>query len=157
MAKDVALIQKHIEQLTTKISDKTTVSSRTTKLITLQSKFEDNVRKLNKEISFYQNNDNCPTCQQAIIAETKDKHVTEKQTKITEIQTATTKLEEELQNVHNRLEEIEKIQKHINAHNSEVVKLNTQVTSINSYNARLLKEIQELKTVQYQLMVMMTN
>jgi DNA repair exonuclease SbcCD ATPase subunit len=59
VAKDVALIQKHIEQLTNKISDKTTVSSRTTKLITLQSKFEDNVRKLNKEISFYQNNDNC--------------------------------------------------------------------------------------------------
>lgn len=145
VAKDIALIQKHIEQLTEKISDKNTVSSRTTKLITLQSKFEDNVRKLNKEISFYQNNDNCPTCQQAIVSETKDKHVTEKQTKISEIQTATTKLEEELQNVHNRLEEIEKIQKHINAHNSEVVKLNTQVTSINSYNTRLSKEIEELR------------
>ncbi len=145
VAKDIALIQKHIEQLTNKISDKNTVSSRTTKLITLQSKFEDNVRKLNKEISFYQNNDNCPTCQQAIASETKDKHVTEKQTKISEIQTATTKLEEELQNVHNRLEEIEKIQKHINAHNSEVVKLNTQVTSINSYNTRLSKEIEELR------------
>jgi DNA repair exonuclease SbcCD ATPase subunit len=146
VAKDVALIQQHIEQLTNKISDKTIVSSRTTKLITLQSKFDDNVRKLNKEISFYQNNDNCPTCHQAIVSETKDKHVTEKQTKITEIQTATTKLKEELQNVHNRLQEIEKIQKHINAHNSEVVKLNTQVTSINSYNARLLKETEELRT-----------
>lgn len=146
VAKDIGLIQKHIQQLTDKISDKTTVSLRTTKLITLQSKFGDNVKKLNKEISFYQNNDNCPTCHQAIVTETKDKHVTEKQTKITEIQTATTKLEEELQNVHNRLEEIEKIQKHINAHNSEVVKLNTQVTSINSYNARLLKEIEELRT-----------
>jgi DNA repair exonuclease SbcCD ATPase subunit len=146
VAKDIVLIQKHIQQLTDKISDKTSVSSRTTKLITLQSKFGDNVKKLNKEISFYQNNDNCPTCQQAIVSETKDKHVTEKQTKITEIQTATTKLEEELQNVHNRLEEIEKIQKHINAHNSEVVKLNTQVTSINSYNTRLSKEIEELRT-----------
>jgi DNA repair exonuclease SbcCD ATPase subunit len=146
VAKDIGLIQKHIQQLTDKISDKTTVSSRTTKLITLQSKFEDNVKKLNKEINFYQSNDNCPTCQQSIASETKDKHVTEKQTKITEIKTATTKLEEELQNVHNRLEEIEKIQKHINAHNSEVVKLNTQVTSINSYNTRLSKEIEELRT-----------
>jgi DNA repair exonuclease SbcCD ATPase subunit len=143
---DVGLIQKHIEQLTHKIADKTAVSSRTTKLITLQSKFEDNVKKLNKEISFYQNNDNCPTCQQAIVSETKNKHVTEKQTKVTEIKSATTKLQEELENVHNRLEEIEKIQKHINAHNSEIVKLNTQVTSINSYNARLLKEIDELKS-----------
>jgi DNA repair ATPase RecN len=83
---------------------------------------------------------------QAIVSETKEKHVTEKHTKVTEIQTATTKLEEEIQNVNNRLLEIEGIQKHINEHNSEIVKLNTQVTSINSYNTRLLKEIEELKT-----------
>jgi DNA repair exonuclease SbcCD ATPase subunit len=146
VAKNIALIQLHIQQLTTKVSDKSSVSSRTTKLITLQSKFEDNVKKLNKEISFYENNDNCPTCLQAIASETKEKHVTEKHTKVTEIQTATTKLEEEIQNANNRLLEIEKIQKHINEHNSEIVKLNTQVTSINSYNTRLLKEIEELKT-----------
>jgi predicted nucleic acid-binding Zn-ribbon protein len=80
---------------------------------------------------------------QAIASETKDKHVTEKHIKVTEIETATVKLEEEIQNVYNRLQEIEKIQKHINEHNSEIVKLNTQVTSINSYNVRLLKEIEE--------------
>jgi len=146
VGKDILLIQKHIEQLTDKISDKTTVASRSTKLITLQSKFEDNVRKLNKEISFYENNDNCPTCQQAIATETKDSQVTGKQLKITEITTATTKLEQELQNVYDRLEEIEGVQKHINAHNSEIVKLNTQVSSINTYNAKLLKEIAELRT-----------
>jgi DNA repair exonuclease SbcCD ATPase subunit len=146
VAKDIVLIQKHIKQLTDKISDKTTVASRSTKLITLQSKFEDNVKKLNKEISFYENNDNCPTCQQAIATETKDSQVTGKQLKITEITTATTKLEQELQNVYNRLEEIEGVQKHINAHNSEIVKLNTQVSSINTYNAKLLKEIAELRT-----------
>jgi DNA repair exonuclease SbcCD ATPase subunit len=146
VGKDILLIQKHIEQLTDKISDKTTVASRSTKLITLQSKFEDNVRKLNKEISFYENNDNCPTCQQAIATETKDIQVTGKQLKITEITSATTKLEQELQNVYDRLEEIEGVQKHINAHNSEIVKLNTQVTSINAYNAKLLREIDELRT-----------
>jgi len=146
VGKDILLIQKHIEQLTDKISDKTTVASRSTKLITLQSKFEDNVKKLNKEISFYENNDNCPTCQQTIASETKESQVTGKQLKITEITTATTKLEQELQNVYVRLEEIEGVQKHINAHNSEIVKLNTQVSSINTYNAKLLKEIAELRT-----------
>jgi DNA repair exonuclease SbcCD ATPase subunit len=146
VTKDVALIQLHIQQLTNKVSDKSSVSSRNSKLITLQSKFEDNVRKLNKEISFYENNDNCPTCLQTIVSETKDKHVTEKHIKVTEIQTATSKLEEEIENANNRLVEIEKIQKHINEHNSEIVKLNTQVTSINSYNTRLLREIEELRT-----------
>jgi DNA repair exonuclease SbcCD ATPase subunit len=146
VTKDIALIQKHNQQLTDQIADKTTVSTRNTKLLTLQSKFEDSVKKLNKEISFYENNDNCPTCQQAIAEDTKEKHVTEKQLKITEIGTASTKLEEEIENVCKRLDEIDKIQKHITGHNSEIIKLNTQVTSINSFNTKLLKEIEELKS-----------
>jgi chromosome segregation ATPase len=146
VTKDIALIQKHNQQLTDQIADKTTVSTRNTKLLTLQSKFEDSVKKLNKEISFYENNDNCPTCQQAIAEDTKEKHVTEKQLKITEIGTASTKLEEEIENVCKRLDEIDRIQKHITGHNSEIIKLNTQVTSINSFNTKLLKEIEELKS-----------
>jgi DNA repair exonuclease SbcCD ATPase subunit len=146
VAKDIVLIQKHNQQLSDKIADKTTVSTRNTKLLTLQSKFEDSIKKLNKEVSFYENNDNCPTCQQTIAEETKEKHVTEKQLKITEIGSASTKLEEEIVNVCKRLDEIDNIQKHITAHNSEVIKLNTQVTSINTYNTKLLKEIEELKT-----------
>ena len=146
VAKDITLIQKHNQQLSDQIVDKTAIVSRNTKLLTLQSKFGDSVKKLNKEISFYENNDNCPTCQQTIAEETKDKHVTEKQLKITEIGTASTKLEEEIENVYNRLKDIDKIQKHITAHNSEIIKLNTQVTSINTFNAKLLKEIQELKS-----------
>jgi len=146
VAKDIVLIQKHNQQLSDKIADKTSVSSRNTKLLTLQSKFEDSIKKLNKEVSFYENNDNCPTCQQTIAEETKEKHVTEKQLKITEIGSASTKLEEEIVNVCKRLDEIDNIQKHITAHNSEVIKLNTQVTSINTYNTKLLKEIEELKT-----------
>lgn len=146
ITKNIVLIQKHIEQLTNNISDESSVSSKNAKILTLQSKFQDSIKKLNKEISFYETNDNCPTCQQSIATETKEKNVTEKQNKITEIETATTKLKQELTNVSDRLDKIGKIQKHISEHNSEIVKLNTQVTSINNYNAKLLKEIEELKT-----------
>jgi DNA repair ATPase RecN len=55
-------------------------------------------------------------------------------------------LQEELNTVYDRLKVIEKIQTHINEHNSEIVKLNTQVTSVNKYNVKLLKEIEELRT-----------
>lgn len=146
VGKNIVLIQKHIEQLTNNISDESSISSKNAKILTLQSKFQDSVKKLNKEISFYETNDNCPTCQQSIATETKEKNVTEKQNKINEIETATTKLKQELTNVSDRLDKIGKIQKHISEHNSEIVKLNTQVTSINNYNAKLLKEIEELKT-----------
>jgi DNA repair exonuclease SbcCD ATPase subunit len=145
VTKDIKLIQKHIEQLTNKIVDESSVKNKNTKILTLQSKFGDSVRKLDKEISFYEMNDNCPTCHQNITTETKEKNISEKKSKISEIKDAKQKLEIELSNVETRLNEIVNIQKHISDHNSEIVKLNTQVTSINKYNAKVLKEIEELK------------
>jgi DNA repair exonuclease SbcCD ATPase subunit len=143
--RDIELIQVHIDQLTNKIADGTKVTSKNTKIITLQSKLNDNIKKLKKDIDFYQNNDNCPTCQQTIAEETKTNHISSKQTKIEEIGNAKKQLDDELQKVVNRLDEISKIQKHINEHNSEVVKLNTQVSSINQYNTKVLLEIQQLE------------
>ena len=143
---NVELILKHVEQLTNKIADEKQVKSKDTKLATLQSKFEDNIKKLNKEITFYESHDNCPTCLQTITEDTKTKHVSEKQTKIEEIKTATIKLDEEIKKVYARVTEIEGIQKHINDHNSEVVKLNTQVASVNKYIVKLQKEIVDLET-----------
>ena len=139
------LIQKHIDVLTNKISDESNVTSRNTKLVTLGSKFDDSIKKLNKEITFYESNDNCPTCQQAITEDTKVKHVSEKQNKIQEIADAKQKLNGELNKVLTRIQEIEKIQKHINEHNSEVIKLNTQITEVNRRTKVILTEINELK------------
>jgi DNA repair exonuclease SbcCD ATPase subunit len=146
ITKDIGLIQIHVDQLTKKIEDKNQVANRNTKILTLQSKLEDNLKKINKEIAFYRSNGECPTCQQTITDDTKHKHITEKQNKIVEVNEAITKLNGELQKVYGRLDEIDAIQKHISEHNSEIVKLNTQVTSINRYNTKVLQEIEELRT-----------
>jgi len=143
--RNIDLIQKHISQLSDKISDHSKISSKNNKILTLQSKLDDNIKKLKKDIDFYQNNDNCPTCQQTIAEETKTNHITTKHGKISEIDTAKQQLQDELQKVCDRLKEINSIQKHINEHNSEIVKLNTQVTSINEYNTKVLQEIERLK------------
>lgn len=142
---NVEKIQKHIEQLSQKILDSTNVNTRNTKILTLQSKMEDNIKKLNKEIVFYQSNDTCPTCTQAITEETKTTHVAEKQAKIAEFQEATTKLEEELNKVLSRIQEINDIQKHINEHNSEIVRLNTQISATAKYNKKIATEIKEFE------------
>jgi len=143
--KDIELIQKHIEQLQNKISDEKTVQSKSTKIITLQSKLSDNTKKLNKEIEFFQSNDDCPTCHQIITENTKTNHITNKKEKIQEIDVASKKLSDELDKLYSRLDQIEKMQKHINEHNSEVVKLNTQILSANKYNSKLIQEIKSLE------------
>jgi DNA repair exonuclease SbcCD ATPase subunit len=143
--KDIELIQKHIEQLQNKISDEKSVQSKSTKIITLQSKLSDNTKKLNKEIEFFQSNDDCPTCHQIITENTKTNHITNKKEKIQEIDVASKKLSDELDKLYSRLDQIEKMQKHINEHNSEVVKLNTQILSANKYNSKLIQEIKSLE------------
>ena len=142
---DLGLIGKHIEVLQNQISDEPTVTNKNTKLLTFDSKLDDKIKKINKEISFYEMNDNCPTCHQTITEETKHKHVTEKQSKIVEMQEAKVKLNDELNKVLARIQEISKIQRHISQHNSEVVRLNTQITEVNKRSQTLMTEIKQLR------------
>ena len=141
---DITLIQKHIDVLLSKVSDKNNVESKNKKLFQIEVKLENNTKKLKKEIEFYTNNDNCPTCEQMIDVSHKEKHIHEKTNKLEEIVTASKKLEEEINKLNERLNEITKTQRNINDHQSEIVKLTTQVTQTNLYNQRLLKEITEL-------------
>jgi DNA repair exonuclease SbcCD ATPase subunit len=143
--KDIELIQKHIEQLQNSISDEKNIHSKSTKIVTLQSKLSDNIKKLNKEIEFFEKNNDCPTCHQIITEDTKTNHITTKKNKVQEIDAASEKLSDELNKLHSRLDKIQKIQKHINEHNSEVVKLNTQILSVNKYNIKLIQEIKSLE------------
>ena len=80
--KDIQLIQKHIDVLTKKIQDKSSVDSKSKKLVQLEAKLETNIKKVEKDIAFYHNNDNCPTCKQTIDDEFKQVQVNESEAKV---------------------------------------------------------------------------
>jgi len=141
---DITLIQKHIDALMSNINDKVNIESKNKKMFQIEAKFENNIKKLKKEIEFYQNNDNCPTCEQVIEHDHKQKHIREKNQKLSQINEATKKLEEEITKINERLNKISDIQKSINNHNSEIIKLSTQVTQTTKYNLSLLEEINSL-------------
>jgi DNA repair exonuclease SbcCD ATPase subunit len=143
--KNVGLIQKHIDVLSKQVEDEQTLSTKNNKMLQIESKFEDSLKKLKKEIQFYEDNDSCPTCQQAITPEHKEKHLKEKNDKIVQLNEATTKLNQELVSITERIGKIASVQKHIGAHQSEILKLNTQISSINSYNTKVLQDIKKLE------------
>lgn len=149
--KDISLIQKHIDVLLTKISDKELIENKNKKLFQIEVRLENNTKKLKKEIEFYENNDNCPTCEQLIDSAHKEKHIHEKTNKLEEIETASKKLDEEINKLNEKLNVILDIQKNINSHQSEIIKLNTQVTQTNLYNQKLLKEITDITQKQDEL------
>ncbi|NBP03094.1 MAG: hypothetical protein EBU90_23870 [Proteobacteria bacterium] len=144
--KDIQLIQKHIDVLTSKVLNKDTVEAKRTKLSTLESQLNSNLKKLEKEIKFYEDNHDCPTCKQTITTEWKESQVAEKENRKGEISVALEDIEKKIEEANEKVNTILKITKHINEHNSEVVKHNASITAINKYVAKLNAEIAELST-----------
>jgi DNA repair exonuclease SbcCD ATPase subunit len=100
--------------------------------------------KVEKDIQFYEHNDDCPTCKQVITTEWKNSQVQEKQNKKTEIEGALETIIDEMSKLTTRTNEIIAINKHITEHNNEVVKHNSTLSAVNNYIVKLNREITEL-------------
>jgi DNA repair exonuclease SbcCD ATPase subunit len=144
LKRDVELIQKHIDVLQRKIEDKLSVEKKSKKLLQLESKIETNIKKNEKDIAFYEEHDNCPTCKQTIEGDFKSEQVSERKSKVVTQREGLTEISAEIAKTNQRIEEIIDINKHISGHNNEIVKHNSTVSAINAYVTKLQKEIDEL-------------
>ena len=144
LTKDIELIGKHIAVLQTKIQDKDHVENKTKKLFQLEAKIESNIKKVRKDIDFYENNDHCPTCRQSIESEFKTNQVNERQEKIIVQQKGLKEITEEINKRNERLTEISTIVKHINSHNNEIVTHNSTIAATQRYISKLLNNIEML-------------
>jgi DNA repair exonuclease SbcCD ATPase subunit len=145
LKEDISKIEKHVDIMLDSLKDRASTEQKSKKMIQIEAKFDTNKSKVEKEIEFYENNDNCPTCHQTIQEDHKTKSITEKKDKLNEIGKASELLLIEIEKTNKRLDEITKTQENIRNHNSEVVKLNTQFKSINTYNEKLLNEISQIE------------
>ena len=145
LEKDCGLIQKHIDVLLLKVADKEKIDTKIKKLESIETKMESKIKKIKKDLEFYQNNDDCPTCKQVISKQFKTEQITEKNKDKSELEEATTKLETDLKAALSRLSEIEGVLKHISEHNSEIVKHNASIFAANQYIQRMQNQITELQ------------
>jgi len=143
---DIGLIQKHIDVLMKKIADESMVSTKLKKLFQLEAKIETNIKKNEKDIQFYEQNDNCPTCRQHIEEHHREEQVRERKQKVLNQQTGLKEIETEVNKLNERVTQIEAINKHITEHNNEIVSQNSTIVALNKYITKLNKEIKELST-----------
>lgn len=142
---DIQLINKHIAVLQNKVGDKKDKLDKKSKsLFQIKGKVQTNIDRNQKEIDFYENNHDCPTCKQSITPEWKDSQVQEKSEKITTQKTGLVEIEQELTKVTTEIKSITDILSHINAHNGEVIKHTSTMSAINNYISKLNSEIDEL-------------
>ena len=141
LAKDIGLIQKHIDVLQKKIEDKVSVEKKSSKLVQLESKLESKLKKLEKEVIFYEENDNCPTCKQSIADSFRHEQLTGINKTKGEIGTGLEEIEKQIEVASKRIQEITEIVKHIQGHNNEIVRHNSTISAVNEYIAKMNNEI----------------
>ncbi len=131
-----ALLEK-VEKLNAEVSDETRVLGRKSKLVQMESTFEDKIRKLKREVAFYHDHDNCPTCKQGIDHDFKTQTISKREQKSVELSQGLTKLGEEIESTNKRIEEIAKL-------NAQITKLNNQISTNNQHISYYRRYISDL-------------
>lgn len=97
------------------------------KLESFKTKFSTQLRELRKEVSFYEETDECPTCRQGIAHDHKETIVSSRQEKIQELSTGMEKLQGEFEKLEKLIEENEKLSSEISSLNREIIGYNNEM------------------------------
>lgn len=143
-AKNSDITEKTNEKLQS-ISDKDAISSKLKKITKLESQIESNLSKYRKDISFFQHNDNCPTCKQEIALGFKEQELHSLSEKVGECEKGLKELGEKVLDEQDKLNNISEIQKEIQKLQIELATNQTLISENEKYIAKVKKQIDELK------------
>ena len=142
--KDLQSLLDDNQSLSEKILDSDSVVSKKSKLVIINDRLKNNKLKYEKENSFYDSNDNCPTCKQSIDSKFKMGVIKNNNTKLQELKDGEIKLSDELLNITMRLHDIDSINKKISENNIEISKIDASIVSAQKYIKIISTELKEL-------------
>ena len=102
--------------------------------------------KAEQEIAFFKDNDNCPTCEQHIDEEFKEKAIEERTNKMVTSACTMVSLDAQLTEMDSRIDLYEKIEKDKREHEVNIAKKNTSVDSIVNFNEDVQGQINDIQT-----------
>lgn len=137
------ILSKQLVELVAKQKSLKTVEIKKNKLNAFGDKFDNSIKSLQENRAFFVDSTACPTCSQEISESTREKHISQCDTKINEITETINKLQDELAQVEiqenslmTEIEIFQNTQMDIVANNSSITSLQTQ---INKLEAEILK------------------
>ena len=137
-------LQTQIRTLEDRISDKDSTEGKKGKVVDGLKTLQQRVKKYNKEIDFFHDHENCPTCQQDISIHFKEEAVKSRNEKLVEAVETIEALQKKRGELEVRLEEIVEVTKEISELNSQVSDHNRNIFTYNEFISSLNKEITEL-------------
>ena len=124
-------LQEQVNTLQESVSDFETLTKKKSKVEQLEFKLQEKIKKLEHDIEFYQDHDNCPVCKQDIEEEFKDQTIEEKEASLKETTDGFSQLKEEWQSINTRIKEISEVQLDISSKQNDISSNNSQINALN--------------------------
>jgi DNA repair exonuclease SbcCD ATPase subunit len=141
----IDVVGEQIEKLNESVADKTETDAKVKKITKLESQIETNLAKIKKDIVFFQNHDDCPTCRQSIAQSFKESELAILSEKSAECENGLKLLEQKLSLEQEKINKITEQQKIIQSKQVEIATKNTTIGELNKYIKKLNKMILELR------------
>lgn len=137
-------LQGHISEKQESIADEQKVRKTIDQMRSIYAKVEDKIHRLEKEIEFFETNDQCPTCEQKFEPEFKEKHVCKRKESKSATQSGLTDMDAELSKRTDRLNDIANVVSEINNLNQQVSQKNGELTGLQRTLEEVVDTIAEL-------------
>ncbi len=141
----IADLQDDIECMHEKISNATKVVEQFDKLNDLNSQLKTKHRSHKRLIKFFEENEDCPTCQQHIDEVFKDTMISKENNKYDKLTVGIKELADKLEATKVKINIINEVNKNIQSNNVEIAKENSSIGELEKFNAALDTEIKQLQ------------
>ena len=140
------LLLGDVESLQNETSDSEKIKSKLTKTRELEKQLNDARTRGTKEIKFYEDTDECPTCHRDMEDDFKQEKIQTTTERVTEIDKAINELSQNVIDINKRLSEIEEIQSKVDTLNRQVAQKQNEISASNQYITKINTEIEKLKS-----------
>ena len=121
------------------------VTAKRDKLKDIQFSIKDKHNRSSNLITFFEENDDCPTCEQHIDEEFKCKTIDEKLLEVRELETGLHKLSDEMNKVNKKVKDFKNLASAIQKNQVEIGKYRSTITQLEKFNSTLEAEIKQIK------------
>jgi DNA repair exonuclease SbcCD ATPase subunit len=142
----IAAKEEERDTLIQEASEQTTLKERHTKLVTLASKIDTNLKRTQKDHNFFCDNDSCPTCRQSIDETFKNGELSKSKSKIIELEKGLDDINIQIDNTVQSLLDLDKIINKVNSIKNEIAGFRSRQSSIISHIDNLKDQITSLRS-----------
>jgi DNA repair exonuclease SbcCD ATPase subunit len=144
----IETINTDIEYLQKELEKKEEADTKLKQLLKMETKIEHNLHNHKKNLEFFQENDNCPTCTQPLEPEFRGEKIATEKGKITVLEDGIKKLNDEVTKMEEKVNHFGAISKKLSDLYVDVAKVNTSLEELNNYSEKIHQDILQLENKQ---------